>query len=63
MPVSVQRGAAVPMTQATGDGGPSSARARIDVLDVHSIADTAREPLLVLDGHLRVQSANRTFRV
>jgi len=28
---------------------------------VHSIVDTVREPLLVLDGRLRVQSANRSF--
>ncbi|TVP76485.1 PAS domain S-box protein, partial [Thioalkalivibrio sp.] len=50
------------MNDATGDVRSSRAEAREDALDyVRSIVDTVREPLLVLDSHLRVQSANRSF--
>jgi PAS domain S-box-containing protein len=50
------------MINATGDGKLPNLEARTDALAcVHSIIDTVREPLLILDGHLRVQSANRSF--
>jgi PAS domain S-box-containing protein len=50
------------MNDATGDLRSSRAEAREDALAyARSIVDTVREPLLVLDSHLRVQSANRSF--
>jgi PAS domain-containing protein len=35
--------------------------AHADALAFRSVIDIVREPLLVLDSHLRVQSANRSF--
>jgi PAS domain S-box-containing protein len=50
------------MSDAIVEGRSSSAEAGTDSLAyVRNIVDTVREPLLVLDGHLRVQSANRSF--
>jgi len=49
------------MSEGTPEGRSFNAPARIEALDVRSIVDTVREPLLVLDGDLCVQSANRSF--
>ncbi|MFO8004604.1 PAS domain-containing protein, partial [Guyparkeria sp.] len=49
------------MNDGTGNGTSARSASRTDTLDVRSIVDTVREPLLVLDRHLRVQSANRSF--
>jgi PAS domain S-box-containing protein len=50
------------MSNATGDGRSSGAETRDEALAyARSIIDSLREPLLVLDGDLRVQSANRSF--
>ena len=49
------------MSEGTPEGRSFNALARIEALDVRSIVDTVREPLLVLDGDLCVQSANRSF--
>jgi PAS domain S-box-containing protein len=49
------------MNDGTGNGRSASSESRTDTLDVRSIVDTVREPLLILDRHLRVQSANRSF--
>jgi len=44
------------------DSTPADSAAHNDALAyVRSIVDTVREPLVVLDGRLRVQSANRAF--
>jgi PAS domain S-box-containing protein len=46
----------------TEPGKPSGEESRADALaHVRGIVDTVREPLLVLDGRLRVRSANRSF--
>jgi signal transduction histidine kinase len=50
------------MNDVRRDQGPSDREARGDALSyVESIHDTVREPLLLLDARLRVQSANRAF--
>jgi PAS domain S-box-containing protein len=50
------------MSALAGDGPSPDQKALTDALAyVGSIVDTIREPLLILDGRLRVQSANRAF--
>jgi PAS domain-containing protein len=49
------------MSTSIEDKRSSGEEVRNALAYARSISDTVREPLVVLDGHLRVQSANRSF--